>query len=228
VPLNKKEPYNPQAAMNKAADHAGNFVFNREHQVQYLADYIQKEPIVLSPYDAELYGHWWYEGPDFLNYLFRKTYYDQKIYKPITPSEYLDMFPKNQVVQPAASSWGDKGYFEVWLNGTNDWLYRHLHKIAERMIEIARENVNEQNMLRVRALNQCAREVVLAQSSDWAFIMTTGTMVEYAEKRTRDHVNNFNRLYDQIKWNRIDEGFLADCESKNNIFPLIDYKVYAE
>jgi len=228
VPLSKKEPYNPQWALDKAAEHAGNFMFNREHQVRHLADYMGKEPIIISPYDAELYGHWWYEGPDFLNYLFRKTHYDQNAYEPITPTEYLNRFPKNQVINPAASSWGDKGYYEVWLNGANDWIYRHLNAMAERMVEIARENNNTNDRLKIRLLNQAARELLLAQSSDWAFIMTTKTMVEYAEKRTREHITNFNGLYEQIKRNQIDENFLKDAEWKNNIFPQIDYRIYNE
>ena len=130
------------------------------------------------------------------------------------------------MVTPAASSWGDKGYNEVWLNGTNDWIYRHLHKASERMVELAREN-SRPDQLRKRALNQAAREVLLAQSSDWAFIMTTGTMVEYAEKRTRSHIVNFTALYEQIKRGEIDERYVSDLEYKNNIFPEINYKVFA-
>ncbi len=227
VPLSEKQPYNPEWARNKAASHAGNFMFNRENQINYLSGMLGREPLVVSMYDAELFGHWWYEGPNFLDYLFRKIYYDQKTFTTITPSEYLKEYPKNQVITPAASSWGDKGYYEVWLNGTNDWIYRHLHKAAERMIELANTHHSAKG-LKHRALNQAAREVLLAQSSDWAFIMTTGTMVSYAEKRTREHIINFTKLYEQIKNNTIDEGYLADLESRNNIFPTIDYKAFAE
>ena len=152
-------------------------------------------------------------------------HHDQSIVKPITPVEYLDKFPVNQVLTPAASSWGDKGYYEVWLNASNDYIYRHLHKAAERMTELAQKFPSASGVLE-RALNQAARELLLAQSSDWAFIMTTGTMVEYAQKRTRDHVNNFTGLYNQINGNSIDEGYLWHLESKNNIFPNINYKVY--
>ena len=102
------------------------------------------------------------------------------------------------------SSWGYKGYCEVWLEGSNDWIYRHLHEGADRMVELARENPDP-TPLRRRALNQAARELLLAQSSDWAFIMKTGTMVDYAVERTRVHVVNFNHLYEQIKRNEIDE-----------------------
>lgn len=226
VPLSEKQPYNPAWAAGKAASHAGNFMYNREKQVEHLAGVLGRPPIVVSMYDAELFGHWWFEGPQFLEYLFRKIHYDQNVFKPITPTEYLQKFPKNQVITPAASSWGDKGYYEVWLNGTNDWLYRHLHKATERMVELVRENGNAEGIWR-RALNQAARELLLAQSSDWAFIMTTRTMVEYAEKRTRDHIANFTALYEQIKRKSVDEGFLGGLESRNNIFPQIDYHAFA-
>ena len=93
------------------------------------------------------------------------------------------------------------------------------------MVEIATSNQNADG-IKVRALNQAARELLLAQSSDWAFIMTTGTMVEYAEKRTKEHIYNFTMLYNQIKNNSIDESFLSNLEYTNNIFSEIDYKVY--
>lgn len=225
VPLNSKQPYNPYHAINKAAEHAGNFMFNRQKQIEYLSGILDRPPLVISMYDAELFGHWWYEGPYFIDFLLRKIYHDQKTFTTITPSEYLSNNPKNQVITPAASSWGDKGYYEVWLNGTNDWIYRHLHKAAERMEDLARED--NSSSVKKRALNQAARELLLAQSSDWAFIMTTRTMVEYAEKRTQDHLKNFTNLYEQIKRNAIDEGYLGSLEYKNNIFPQIDYKVFS-
>jgi 1,4-alpha-glucan branching enzyme len=227
VPLNQKQPYYPQDARNKAAEHAGNFMFNRQKQIEYLAGIItDRKPLVVSMYDAELYGHWWYEGIDFLEFLFKKIHYDQKDIKLITPMEYLAANPVNQIVEPSASSWGDKGYNEVWLNSGNDWIYRHLIKAAERMIELANRFPNAQGVLR-RALNQAARELMLMQSSDWAFLMTVGTAKEYSTKRTQDHIKRFNAVYDMITGNRIDEAYIWDLEQKDNIFPEIDYGVYS-
>lgn len=225
VPLHNKEAYIPDNAVERTTVHAGNFLFNRTKQAEYLYDLIGKPAIIVSPYDAELYGHWWYEGPDFLNYFIRKTSCDQDILKLTTPSDYLQMFPKHQVVQPVMSTWGDKGYNEVWLNASNDWMYRHLHKGAEIMINLANKFSDTSGIMQ-RALNQCARELLLAQSSDWAFIVTTNTMVAYAEKRTRDHIHNLLELNKQILNNEIKEDFLKNLEWKNNIFPEIDYKVY--
>jgi 1,4-alpha-glucan branching enzyme len=152
--------------------------------------------------------------------------YDQKTIKLTTPMEYLAWNPTCQVATPSFSSWGHKGYAEVWLNGTNDWIYRHLHVAADRMVELARQFSNADGLLR-RALNQAARELLLAQSSDWAFIMKTGSHVEYAVKRTQDHVLRFTKLYDDIRANRIDESWLSDIEYKDNLFPDINYRVYA-
>lgn len=223
---NFKDWYNPYQAREKAASHAANFMFNREKQFEHLFHVMgDKAPNVVSPYDAELYGHWWFEGPWFLEYLIRKSAFDQKVYKLATPSDYLRENPENQVATPPMCSWGAGGYAGVWLDSSNDWIYRHLHKCAERMIELANRFPDASGLQR-RALNQLARELLLAQSSDWAFIMKTGTMVEYAVRRTKEHVLRFNRLYEQLTANTIDEGWLGMVEGRDNIFPEIDYRVY--
>ena len=222
-----KLPYDPKVAMQRAADHAGNFMFNREKQVEWLAGAMpDRPPLIVAPYDAELYGHWWFEGPDWINFLLRKMHFDQQTVKTINMPEYLERHPKIQIAQPTFSSWGYKGYSDVWLEGSNDWIYRHLHEGADRMVELARAN-RDPSPLRRRALNQAAREVMLAQSSDWAFIMKTGTMVEYALQRTRVHVINLNHLYEQLKNNDLDESWLAEVERRHNLFPDIDYRLYA-
>ncbi|MCM8763723.1 MAG: DUF1957 domain-containing protein, partial [Candidatus Omnitrophica bacterium] len=149
--------------------------------------------------------------------------------KLITPYRYLEIYPKNQVLTPSMSSWGWKGYSEVWLEGSNDWIYRHLHKAAERMAELAKANNHPHvDGLKQRALNQMARELMLAQSSDWAFILKTGTFTTYAVRRIREHIARFTYLYEQVKENRIDEGWLKSIEDKDNLFPEINYRIYAE
>lgn len=220
-----KEPYSYQTAMEKVAEHAGNFAFNREQQISYLNEIMGRPPIVVSPYDAELFGHWWFEGPDFLYYLAKKLHYDSTQVKLTTPMYYLDQFPAQQKATPAHSSWGDKGYYDVWVNGSNDWIYPHLHETAERMVRLADFYPDAEGLLR-RALNQCARELLLAQSSDWAFLMSTGTAVEYSTRRTKNHVGRFLKLYDQIVNQCIDERYVAELEGYDNIFPFIDYNIY--
>ena len=94
------------------------------------------------------------------------------------------------------------------------------------MVELANLFPNEQDELKRFALNQCARELLLAQSSDWLFIITNGTMVEYAHKRIKEHIGRFTKLYYQLKENKIDKEFLDDIYKKDKIFDEIDYMIY--
>jgi len=224
VPLNKKEPYDPEQASEAALIHARHFLFCRTKQSEHLYSVLDREPVVVCPYDAELYGHWWWEGPEFLYFLFRELA-GQDIVKPVTPSWYLRKFPQLQVLEPSPSTWGDKGFNEVWLNGTNDWIYRHLHHAGEKMARMAEKFPDAQG-IKKKILNQMARELLLAESSDWAFIMTAGTMVPYALKRTKTHLNNFLILLKMLEANSVDGSFLKKCGERNNIFPQMDYRIY--
>jgi 1,4-alpha-glucan branching enzyme len=221
-----KQPYNPDRALERAAEHAGNFLFNRGKQVEHLRSLIDRAPVIVSPYDAELFGHWWFEGPDWLEFLMRKAQTEPNPIQLITPSQYFEQYPVNQVVEPSMSSWGFGGYSEVWLNGTNDWIYRHLHKMAERMTEVANANPHADGTRR-RALNQMAKELLLAQSSDWAFILKTQTHTAYAYRRLHDHMARFTSLYDAVRQGQVNEDWLSEVEYKDNVFPFLDYRVYA-
>jgi 1,4-alpha-glucan branching enzyme len=224
--LNDKWVYDPDVARGRAGLHASHFRGEREKQAEGLFPHMDRPPIIVAPFDAELYGHWWYEGPIFLNDLFRQIHFDQDVLETLTPGDYLDRHPTNQVATPSASSWGAKGYNEYWLNESNAWIYRHLHAIGERMVELAQRFPNAEGLYR-RALNQAARELMLAQSSDWAFIMKTGSHVSYAERRTNEHVLNFTRLFEGLSKSEVDEPFLSELEANNNIFPDVDYRIYA-
>ncbi|HWV38946.1 MAG TPA: 1,4-alpha-glucan branching protein domain-containing protein [Vulgatibacter sp.] len=222
----EKDLYDWRAAFRQADRHAGNFMFNREKQIVHLAMVMgARRPVVVAPYDAELFGHWWFEGPVFLEMLIRKVAHDQKTFELVSPSDYLRDNPTQQVATPPLCSWGAGGYAGVWLDGSNDWIYRHLHRCADSMIRMA-SDFREPTDLERRALNQAARELLLAQSSDWAFIMKTGTMVEYAVQRTKDHVLRFLRLEDELRRGAIDEAWLAQVEGRDNLFPELDYRVY--
>lgn len=222
----EKELYDPEAAAAKAVEHAANFVFNRERQVEHLHEAAGRAPIVVAPYDAELFGHWWFEGPLWIEAVFRKLDEVGGPVRPCTPSDYLASQGPFQTSNPHHSSWGYMGYSEVWLNNTNHYVYPHLHRAARRMTELAKTYPHAEG-LRLRALNQAARELLLAQASDWAFIIKTGTMAEYAHKRTRDHVSRFTRLYEDIGKGCVDETRLAEIEWRDRIFPDIDYRIYA-
>ena len=139
VDLAHKQPYDPDvAARERAAEHAGNFMFNREKQIEHLSAHMDRRPLVVSPYDAELYGHWWFEGPWFLDFLARKIAFDQSTVRLGTCAEYLEDNTVNAVAEPSPSSWGDGGYSGVWVDGSNDWIYRHVHRAEARMHELAR------------------------------------------------------------------------------------------
>ncbi|MBD3314857.1 MAG: DUF1957 domain-containing protein [Chitinivibrionales bacterium] len=220
-PTNHKEPYSRSAALEAAAEHAGNFMFNREKQAEFLNGFMGRKPIIMAPYDAELYGHWWYEGPAFLDFLIRKIAYDQNTIRLVTPTDYLKEYPVNQVSTPSMSSWGWKGYSETWLSGANDWIYPHVHKATLRMSELSDRYAGRNGGIR-RALKQAARELFLAQSSDWAFIMHTGTMVPYAVKRTKEHLLNFNAIYEGLNAENLDMNWIGELESRNNLFESVE------
>jgi 1,4-alpha-glucan branching enzyme len=223
----EKALYDPDIARERALEHAGNFMFNRERQIEHLEGVLGKRPIIVAPYDAELFGHWWFEGPIWLEGLFRKIDLTRGPVKCATPADYLRSEGPIQTATPHHSSWGYMGYSEVWLNGANDYVYQYIHRAARRMTELAKDHPHADG-LRRRALNQAARELLLAQASDWAFIMKTGAMSEYAHKRTRDHISRFTRLYEDIRANAVDERFLSEIEWRDKIFPEIDYRIYAD
>jgi 1,4-alpha-glucan branching enzyme len=135
----------------------------------------------------------------------------------------LRRHPTHQTAQPAASSWGEEGYWRVWLNEKNEWIYPHLNVAQERMTELARRWV-EPNALESRALKQAARELLLAQASDWAFILRTGTSPDYARQRIKDHLLRFTTLYQQLTRNGVDEPWLRGLEAQDNPFPEVDYR----
>lgn len=220
-----KDVYNPDWARSKAGQHAGHFMFNREHQINYLSSHMDRKPIVVAAYDAELFGHWWYEGPMWLDQLCRKIHAEQQTFKLATPRSYLQEYPENQECELSFSTWGRGGYGEVWLNDMNQWIYRELHRMEERMIELS-DRFPEADGTNLRAINQAARELLLAQSSDWAFIMDNGTMVDYAIKRTNNHVRRFDQLYDMLSSGQVDEEWLTEVERRDALFPAIDYRIF--
>jgi 1,4-alpha-glucan branching enzyme len=226
VPSDKKEAYVPAWAREKAAEDASDFVVKRINQAYKLRDnFGGHPPLVVAPYDAELYGHWWYEGPAFIDYLFRKFHYDQNEVEPITPGDFLDARIPIQIQQPTASSWGENGYYKVWLNEGNSWMYPYQHDAEKKMTELA-NYCHHPNEIEWRVLNQMARELLLAQSSDWAFQIYQGTTVQYSSRRFQSHIHRFNLLAKMIEKNEFNEAMLREIESRDNIFAEIDYRVY--
>jgi 1,4-alpha-glucan branching enzyme len=221
----EKQPYDRTAALEAAAEHAGQFFTARLAQVQSVAGMLDRPPVIVAPYDAELFGHWWYEGPEFLDALVRRACRDPQELTLITPSEYLQRHPTNQVATPSASSWGEEGYWRVWLNEKTEWIYPHLHAAQERMTELARR-FPDPDPLQQRMLGQAGRELLLAQASDWPFILRAGTSPDYARQRIKAHLLRFTRLYEQLSGAAPDQAALKEMEERDNLFPDLSYRYW--
>ncbi|HYJ06653.1 MAG TPA: 1,4-alpha-glucan branching protein domain-containing protein [Chthoniobacterales bacterium] len=234
----EKELYDPAMAASAAEAHASHFLEMRRQKMNELRA-LDFDPIVVAPFDAELFGHWWFEGPRFLESVIRKAAHGQQNlrltskeeyghqdFQLTTPTEFLAGHPTQQTIDLAASSWGENGHLSVWLDETNSWIYPHLHSAAQRMTTIARAYSATDNPQADRVLKQLGRELLLAQSSDWAFLIKTGTAKHYATKRVTDHLLRFNRLYDQFTAGNVDEGFLSNCEWRDNLFPDLNWRYY--
>ena len=263
VPQNLKQPYIPSLAREKAAENAMHFIGERIKQAYELRETFEGHPpLVVSPYDAELYGHWWFEGPQFIDFFFKKIHFDQTEIECITPGDFLDSGLPIQVQKPTASSWGENGYYKVWLNEANSWMYPYVHDAERRMTALANkfavpsqksqgpsQNISSEGFgtwemgLETRILNQAARELLLAQSSDWAFQIYQGTTVEYSSRRFQSHISRFDLLAKMLEESSppyqggVAEGrggslspeqfdLLAEIENRDNIFQEIDYRIY--
>ncbi|MBK9170268.1 MAG: DUF1957 domain-containing protein [Bryobacterales bacterium] len=206
-----KRYYGRAKAMERAGVHAEDFVSRCAASAG---------PVIVAPYDAELFGHWWFEGPDWLEELLRRA---AGRIRTATLSECLDV-ARSTCHRLAFSSWGDKGYGDVWLNPETDWIYPKLHRMARSMTEMAR--IRNPDPLIRRALNQAARELLLAQASDWPFLIRRGGAPHYAAMRVNLHESNFERLAAMIRTGRVQPRILRRLEGRFCPFPEIDYRVF--
>ena len=222
----QKEVYDRNEALVRVREHADNFIYSLRKKSEGVGKLIDREPYFTIPFDAELFGHWWFEGIEWLELVLRGLADDDQL-EMMQPDRYLSRYPKNQVVRPAISSWGNRGYASVWVDGSNDWIYRHVHRSINRMIELA-QRFPDQTSLKERFLQHAAREVLLSMASDWPFIISNGTSVSYAERRMKEHIHNFNLVYENMCRNSVNTEWLTRTEKKTNIFPDIDYRIFGE
>ncbi len=222
-PQNRKV-YVPHAATEKAHQHAADFVERIQLKVRQLNQ--NSKPVVNAAFDAELFGHWWFEGPQWLEQVIRLSSTRPEL-EMISGDDYLQTTAHMQTVQPAASSWGHLGFNQYWLNDNNDWIYPQIYQAFDHIAELV-QGVAELSLtsLQQRALNQALRSLLLMQSSDWPFLMTAGTATEFAEKNVTDQLARFNYLYDNLRKNRVNERFLSALEIMDDIFPQLDYKAF--
>jgi 1,4-alpha-glucan branching enzyme len=222
-----KHLYNPDWARESAERHAWDFVHRCRDQATRAGGRMPFPAAIVSPYDAELFGHWWFEGPQWIYHVLRALS-DGGDLALGTPGEYLAAHPIQQKAMPAASSWGRNGYNEHWVNPKTDWMWRPLHEAAVRMHQAVQRHPDLPAAgLEDRALRQAGRELMLAQSSDWPFIITNGTTEEYARRRFHDHVHRFHDLLHDLDGRQIDPAKLEALEYMDAIFPQLDYRLFA-
>ena len=226
--LGDKMLYDPVLAMNQVnsnSDHYTNLIYH------LLNDYKNanngKQGLCMVSFDTELYGHWWFEGVEFIKQVIRKLNNFLPQIERMTAGEYLQAHPPVEAIQIPESSWGQGGHFYVWNNHLTEWMWPIIHSCEKRITEIAdRYQTIPENKLLHRALNQLARENLLLQSSDWPFLITTWQAKDYATDRFREHVDRFEFIADMIDSGNIDDGKLKEIESIDNCFSDIDYRVY--
>ncbi|MFM7141175.1 MAG: glycoside hydrolase family 57 protein [Alphaproteobacteria bacterium] len=223
----EKEPYDPDAAASRVEQHASHFVAAIGRRLAAASALMRRPPVLVAPYDAELFGHWWFEGPAWLDAVLRRVADSSAGFDLATPSDDLARHPVVQQAMPAASSWGERGYASVWVAPGNDWILRHVDGAGERMRAIATGMRGATGLAR-RALAQAARELLLAQARDWPFLISRGTAAGYAEARVRAHLGRFARLHDDLRHGTLDEAWLAEIERRDDVFPVIDPGVFAD
>ncbi len=224
-PKEEKKPYDLAEAEIKINEHAENFIYNQLKHIKKLSRHMDRPPVITCLCDAQIFGHWWYEGTSWLEKVLRLAAKKGDEIKTVSAEDYIEKWPASQKHDLSFSSWGNNGYARIWCSGSNDWIYRHIHTVIEKMAELVKRFPDEKG-LKERALNQAAREVLLSQASDWPFIMKTGIAEPYAEKRVKEHIHNFLVIYDNLCRNTVDTEWLTGIEKENNLFPDIDYRIF--
>ena len=216
--LDGKCPYQPEKARQRTQEHAKHFLQGRREQLERLQAGMATEPLLVAPFDAELFGHWWFEGPHFLRELFRQGPAEGVRFTSLRG--VLASSPNLQLCAPCPSSWGRGGFHDYWLNETNAWIIPEWSRAGRAMVERCSRGVGSETDLRL--LHQAGRELLLAQSSDWSFILRAGTTTELAKDRIERHLERFWRLMAAIdRREDLPEHWLEDVEAEDAVFPLI-------
>lgn len=218
-PLEDKQPYDPAAAALRVEEHAAAYLAGRTAELEALAGSMEPVPLLVAPFDAELFGHWWFEGPQFLAALFRQT--GAADVRLVSLREALQQRPCLQVCRPSPSSWGQGGYHDYWLNDSNAWVVPQWQKASRAMVRRVNRGVASPHQRDL--LTQAGRELLLAQSSDWSFILRAGTTTELARERIQRHLDRFWRLLDAIETNRdLPAGWLRAVQREDQLFPQLN------
>jgi 1,4-alpha-glucan branching enzyme len=195
--LGLKEPYEPNVARARAWGHAGHLHWQLKQHAA--AVQVPGESVTVAPFDTELFGHWWFEGVDFIADLYRRlSQYGGPT--PRTASGHLAEHQPAAAVAFAAGSWGANGDFSMWLNPGTRWTWERIWALEERFWSLAPAAADEPAAAPVLA--QAARELLLLQSSDWQFIISTGAAADYASKRFLGHAHDLTELLDALEPDR--------------------------
>jgi 1,4-alpha-glucan branching enzyme len=228
-----KTPYFPEQAEERARVHA-------EHFVGLVYDALRggfdadRPPILSALYDAELFGHWWFEGPLWLEHVVRIIARDDFPIALTTASEYLDKYPAEAAVTLPEGSWGKNGNNEVWLNDDTSWTWSDIYRVERVLRDVATGGRWRDGLVGERIAKQMAREVLLLESSDWQFLITTAAARDYAEKRFSGHLGQFVEL--EMLWAEFlangklsepGEKLLSDLEERDGVFAEIDPGLWA-
>ncbi|HEY3111786.1 MAG TPA: 1,4-alpha-glucan branching protein domain-containing protein [Chloroflexota bacterium] len=228
VDLGGKQLYEPLPAERQAIRHAEHFVDLVASSLREFHSQSGRPGLIVSAYDTELFGHWWFEGVTWLREVLRRLATHPEVGL-TTANDYLASFPPDEVLQLPESSWGAGGDHSTWYNDQTSWMWPLIHAAEERMEELVGRHPEAVGD-RARVLAQVARELLLLESSDWPFLVSTGQAAEYASARFQQHMARFNRLAMAADHESLDDEtrrFLAECERGDNPFPDIDYRVFA-
>ena len=215
VDLGAKQPYDPAAARTRAYVHA-------RHFAGFLAETLEKAPdgeLIAAPFDTELFGHWWSEGPDFLGDLYRTLAQDG--IRPTTAREHLAGQTGFASAKLREGSWGANGDFSMWLNPGTAWTWQRMWQLEDAFWGAARDAVRGTPAQRA-ILEQAARSLLLAQASDWQFVISTGAATDYAEKRFAGHCEDAERLVAALAPGAATDEALGQVEAlrrRDAVFP---------
>jgi len=224
----EKQLYQIDAALEKVESHANHFISVLHDELKAFNLKYSLNGIVVSPYDFELYGHWWMEGVSWLKRIFELIYHHEEI-EMITISEYISKYKDNfSMIKMKESSWGEGGHFQVWKNPEHGWVWPYINGSIKQFENILAHNPNP-NEWEERILKQLARELLLMEGSDWPFLLYTKQAKEYANQRFHLHHQRFNKLLwvakDIQDKRRISLEDLEEIESIDSCFPAEDINI---
>ncbi len=226
VALDGKQPYDPEDAARQIQIHARDYLAGRRRQLDRLKQAMTSaDPLLVAPFDAELFGHWWFEGPTFLGELFRQG--PEQAIRFTRLRDILEAQPNLQLCDPSPSSWGQGGFHNYWLNETNAWIVPEWERAGAAMVQRCSRGVGSEQSLAY--LKQAGRELLLAQSSDWSFILRAGTTTDLARERVERHLGRFWTLMQAIDTgSALNHDWLQEVEADDRLFPLIQPSDWAK